>query len=139
MIAIFRKNMAKLLHTGTNVWYTKNKHSFAYYRMRPKEGFAVSLWKNVRFIERDFWFQKMLNDTEALHSWQIDDLLGEANAQWDDLTFKFFDDGSVTIIDNDTDTRVSPRELKGAALDFYIRKRIEFIRSSLQEKILMYA
>ncbi|SEF63503.1 hypothetical protein [Paenibacillus sp. UNC499MF] len=99
----------------------------------------MSLWKNVRFIERDFWFQKMLNDTEALHSWQIDDLLGEANAQWDDLTFKFFDDGSVTIIDNDTDTRVSPRELKGAALDFYIRKRIEFIRSSLQEKILMYA
>ncbi|MEC0246768.1 hypothetical protein ACI48J_10515 [Paenibacillus chitinolyticus] len=99
----------------------------------------MSLWKNVRFIERDFWFQKMLNDTEALHSWQIDDLLGETNAQWDDLTFKFFDDGSVTIIDNDTDTRVSPRELQGAALDFYIRKRIEFIRSSLQEKILMYA
>ncbi|WP_217559233.1 hypothetical protein [Paenibacillus sp. GbtcB18] len=99
----------------------------------------MSLWKNVRFIERDFWFQKMLNDTEALHSWQIDDLLGETNAQWDDLTFKFFDDGSVTIIDNDTDTRVSPQELTGAALDFYIRKRIEFIRVSLQEKILMYA
>ncbi|MGW9123578.1 hypothetical protein ACWGPW_01095 [Paenibacillus chitinolyticus] len=99
----------------------------------------MSLWKNVRFIERDFWFQKMLNDTESLHSWQIDGLLGETNAQWDDLTFKFFDDGSVTIIDNDTDTRVSPQELKGAALDFYIRKRIEFIRVSLQEKILMYA
>ncbi|MVP02419.1 hypothetical protein [Paenibacillus lutrae] len=99
----------------------------------------MSLWKNVRFIERDFWFQKMLNDTDSLRPWQIDSLLGETNAQWDDLTFKFFADGSVTIIDNDTDSRVSPRELKGAALDFYIRKRIEFIKASLEEKILLYA
>jgi len=56
-----------------------------------------------------------------------------------DLTFKFFRDGSVIVIDNETGGQVSTRELKGAALDFYIRKRIYLIKVDLQEKRLKYA
>lgn len=59
--------------------------------------------------------------------------------EWNDLTFKFYNDGTVVIIDNDTNNRIHPRQLTGAAQDFYIRKRIYLIKINLQEKRLKYA
>jgi hypothetical protein len=92
---------------------------------------------NHRFIERDFWFQKVLSGNSEMTSEMIDHMLDECGTAWCDLTFKFYTDGSVIIIDNDSNLYVSPRELQGAALDYYIRKRIDAIRSHLQEQFLI--
>jgi hypothetical protein len=94
---------------------------------------------NFRFIERDYWYQKALCDTECLLPGQIEEILDEAHSHYCDYTFKFYDDGSVTIIDNDTNNKIKPRELTGAVYDFYIRKRIYLIKTNLQEKQLQYA
>ncbi|TCZ80937.1 hypothetical protein E0485_01220 [Paenibacillus albiflavus] len=58
---------------------------------------------------------------------------------WNDLTFKFYPDGHVVIMDNETSNLVNPKQLKGKALDFYIRKRIYLIKTNLQEQQLKYA
>ncbi|MEV2909356.1 hypothetical protein ABNF65_12090 [Paenibacillus larvae] len=81
--------------------------------------------------------EKVLSGSEHLHPEQVEQMMDDMENDWQDLTFRFCPDGSVTIIDNHQ--RVSPRDLSGAVLDFYIRKRIEFIRVSLEEKILQYA
>ncbi|MNG14227.1 hypothetical protein D3C84_979620 [compost metagenome] len=95
---------------------------------------------NFRFIERDYWYQKALCDaTDHLLPEQIDAMLDEAHEYYADYTFKFYDDGSVTIIDNDTNNRIKPRELTGAVYDFYIRKRIHMIKFNLIEKQLQHA
>ncbi|WP_240343904.1 hypothetical protein [Paenibacillus sp. SYP-B3998] len=94
---------------------------------------------NFRFIERDYWYQKALCDTDYLLPGQIEQLLDEAHNHYCDYTFKFYDDGSVTIIDNETNNKIKPRELTGAVYDFYIRKRIYLIKVNLQEKQLQYA
>ncbi|MDT2255082.1 hypothetical protein P7H25_04690 [Paenibacillus larvae] len=90
--------------------------------------------RNYRFIERDYWVKKVLSGSEHLHPEQVEQMMDDMENDWQDLTFRFCPDGSVTIIDNHTNQRVSPRDLSGAVLDFYIRKRIEFIRVSLEEK-----
>lgn len=56
-----------------------------------------------------------------------------------DLTFKFFDDGKLVIIDNDTGNTMSPRDLSGGSYDFYVRQRIRLIKRDLAEKIMKYA
>lgn len=56
-----------------------------------------------------------------------------------DLTFKFYSDGTLTIIDNRAEEVISPSELKGDSLDFYIRRRIAFIKSQLTASQLKYA
>lgn len=56
-----------------------------------------------------------------------------------DLTFKFFDDGKLVIIDNDTGNTMNPRELSGGSYDFYVRQRLSRIRRNLTEKIAKYA
>ncbi|QJD82582.1 hypothetical protein [Cohnella herbarum] len=56
-----------------------------------------------------------------------------------DLTFKFYDDGKLVIIDNDTGNTMSPRELTGGSYDFYVRQRIRLIKRNLAEKIVKYA
>lgn len=56
-----------------------------------------------------------------------------------DLTFKFYSDGKLEIIDNDTGNRMSPRDLKGASYDFYVRHRIAMIKRDLRAKIQKYA
>lgn len=94
---------------------------------------------NFRFIERDYWYHKALCNTDHLRPEQIDTMLDEAHTNYADYTFKFYDDGSVTIIDNDTNNRIKPRELTGAVYDFYIRKRIYLIKTNLMEKQLQYA
>ena len=94
---------------------------------------------NFRFIERDYWFQKALCSNVHLTPSQINHMLDEANVSYCDYTFRFYPDGSVVIIDNDTNTTIPARELSGVVLDFYIRKRIHLIRLNLQEKQLMYA
>jgi hypothetical protein len=99
----------------------------------------MSVSHNFRFIERDYWYGKALCSSEHLLPWQIEDILDETDESYCDYTFKFYDDGSVIIVDNDTNNRVSPKHLTGAVLDFYIRKRIHMIRVNLQEKILQYA
>ncbi|MGG1550801.1 MULTISPECIES: hypothetical protein [Paenibacillus] len=94
---------------------------------------------NFRFIERDYWYHKALCETDHLLPGQIDDMLDEASTHYADYTFKFYDDGSVTIIDNDTNNLIKPRELTGAVYDFYVRKRIYLIKQNLIEKQLQYA
>jgi hypothetical protein len=56
-----------------------------------------------------------------------------------DLTFKFYTDGKLVIIDNDTGNTMSPRELSGGSYDFYVRQRIRLIKRNLAEKIMKYA
>ncbi|MGG1312355.1 MULTISPECIES: hypothetical protein [Cohnella] len=56
-----------------------------------------------------------------------------------DLTFKFYSDGKLTIIDNDTGRTMNPRDLSGGSYDFYVRQRLAFIRRDLQAKLVKYA
>ncbi|CAM4204666.1 hypothetical protein [Paenibacillus tarimensis] len=63
----------------------------------------------------------------------------ERHRPYRDLTFKFYSDGALTIIDNNAESVVTPKELKGESLDFYVRKRISFIKSDLAAKKQKYA
>jgi hypothetical protein len=56
-----------------------------------------------------------------------------------DFTFKFFTDGKLEIIDNDTGDTMNPRELSGGSYDFYVRQRIALIKRDLHAKISKYA
>ncbi|WP_123040616.1 hypothetical protein [Cohnella candidum] len=56
-----------------------------------------------------------------------------------DLTFKFYTDGKLEIIDNDTGNMMNPRELSGGSYDFYVRQRLALIKRDLQSKIAKYA
>ncbi|WP_168122637.1 hypothetical protein [Paenibacillus sp. HB172176] len=56
-----------------------------------------------------------------------------------DLTFKFYKDGRLTIIDNATEEVISPGDLKSDSRDFYVRRRIAFIKSQLTAAQLKYA
>ncbi|MBP1995305.1 hypothetical protein [Paenibacillus eucommiae] len=99
----------------------------------------MSISHNYRFIERDYWYGKALSNSEHLLPSQIDEILDQMQSDYCDYTFKFFGDGSVIVIDNETNGRINPKELTGAVLDFYIRKRIHLIKVNLQEKQLQYA
>jgi hypothetical protein len=50
-----------------------------------------------------------------------------------DYTFRFYPNGTVTIIDNDTNATIKPKELSGPPLDFFAKKKIQFIKNKLQE------
>lgn len=52
-----------------------------------------------------------------------------------DYTFRFYPNGSVTIVDNDTGVIIKPKELSGAPLDFFAKKKIQFIKHKLSEAI----
>lgn len=56
-----------------------------------------------------------------------------------DLTFKFYKDGRLVIIDNNSEEVISPRDLRGDSRDFYVRKRISFIKNQLAASQLKYA
>ncbi len=63
----------------------------------------------------------------------------ETMRPWRDLTFKFYADGQLTIFDNNAEKVISPNDLRGDSKDFYIRKRIAFIKNKLLESQLKYA
>jgi hypothetical protein len=126
----------KPLLIRTNVCYNKNKQVFP---LKKEVVYMMNSSHNYRFIERDYWYQQTLCNSEYLLPSQIDDILDQTHSEYCDFTFKFYDDGSVLIIDNETNGQVHPRELSGAVLDFYIRKRIHLIKVNLQEKQLQYA
>ncbi|MGN7456869.1 hypothetical protein ACTHPH_18840 [Paenibacillus pasadenensis] len=63
----------------------------------------------------------------------------ERHRPFRDLTFKFYDDGRLTIIDNGSRSSVTPSELKGESRDFYVRQRIAFIKKNLAAKTQRYA
>ncbi|EXX87738.1 hypothetical protein BG53_03475 [Paenibacillus darwinianus] len=63
----------------------------------------------------------------------------ERHRPFRDLTFKFYSDGALTIIDNLAEAVVSPKELKGESLDFYVRQRIAYIKADLADKRQKYA
>lgn len=56
-----------------------------------------------------------------------------------DLTFKFYSDGRLVIINNDTEEVIGPRDLRGDSRDFYVRKRIAFIKNRIAATQLKYA
>jgi hypothetical protein len=93
----------------------------------------------IRFIERDYYRKVMLDSSEFLTSSQVEKILDNAVTPWEDLTFKFYDNGTLEIIDNNTEQVVPVNSLRGAAYDFYVRERIRYIRSRLQAKILQTA
>ncbi|GBF75883.1 hypothetical protein PA598K_04317 [Paenibacillus sp. 598K] len=63
----------------------------------------------------------------------------EKHRPYRDLTFKFYSDGTLAIIDNDGGGTVTPRELKGDSHDFYVRRRIAFIKNNLLAQKLKHA
>lgn len=63
----------------------------------------------------------------------------ERHRPYRDLTFKFYSDGALTIIDNTAEAVVTPKELKGESLDFYVRQRIAYIKNDLNRKRQRYA
>ncbi|RJX37712.1 hypothetical protein D3P09_22350 [Paenibacillus pinisoli] len=56
-----------------------------------------------------------------------------------DLTFKFYDDGRLVIINNDTEEVIKPGDLRSDSRDFYVRKRIAFIKNQLAASQMKYA
>ncbi|GBG07907.1 MULTISPECIES: hypothetical protein [Paenibacillus] len=56
-----------------------------------------------------------------------------------DLTFKFYNDGKLVIIDNNTEEVIRPKDLRGDSRDFYVRKRIAFIKNVVAASQLKYA
>lgn len=56
-----------------------------------------------------------------------------------DLTFKFYADGRLVIIDNVAEEVITPKDLKGDSKDFYVRKRIAFIKNQIAASQLKYA
>lgn len=56
-----------------------------------------------------------------------------------DLTFKFYDDGRLVIINNDTEEVIKPGDLRSDSRDFYVRKRIAFIKNQLAASGMKYA
>jgi hypothetical protein len=63
----------------------------------------------------------------------------ETMRPWRDLTFKFYADGKLIIIDNTAEAVITPNDLRGDSKDFYIRKRIAFIKNQLLESQLKFA
>jgi len=63
----------------------------------------------------------------------------EKHRPWRDLTFKFYADGRLTIIDNNAEEVITPRDLRGDSHDFYVRKRIAYIKNQLAASQLKYA
>ncbi|MFC5648469.1 hypothetical protein ACFPYJ_04885 [Paenibacillus solisilvae] len=63
----------------------------------------------------------------------------ERHRPFRDLTFKFYSNGSLTIIDNTAEEVITPRELKGESYDFYVRRRIAYIKQNLHDKLNKYA
>ncbi|WP_246067153.1 hypothetical protein [Paenibacillus koleovorans] len=95
--------------------------------------------RRIRFLERDYYRRLMLTSSEQMTEDQVEKILDMAGSHWEDLTFKFYDNGAVEVIDNHTDLPVRLADLKGAAYDCYVRERIRSIRTNLQEKILQTA
>lgn len=63
----------------------------------------------------------------------------EKGHPWRDLTFKFYADGRLIIIDNLEEEVITPKDLKGDSRDFYVRRRISFIKNQLAASQLKYA
>ncbi len=124
-----------MLFIRTNVWYSMNIGT----NVLLKGGIIMMTCQNIRFIERNFLFTKIMNENNHLSYAQIEKLLDEASEQYVDYTFKFYENGSVVIIDNCTNLFLKPKDLKDVALDFYIRKRIAIIKESLHVQELQYA
>ncbi|WP_235941441.1 hypothetical protein [Paenibacillus puerhi] len=93
----------------------------------------------VRFIERDYFRKVMLENSEHMSEQQTEKILDSIGKTWVDYTFKFYENGSMTIIDNHTDLQVPLSDLKGASYDFYVKQRIKLIKENLMEKILQSA
>jgi hypothetical protein len=95
--------------------------------------------KIVRFIERDYRRKLLLTSNESMTEDQADALLDQMPSRFMDVTFTFYGNGTLTIVDNHTELRVPLKELQGAVYDFYVRQRIQMIRENLEEKILQSA
>jgi hypothetical protein len=86
-----------------------------------------------RFLERDFFVSQIKKSSEHITYEMAEEVVNKMDCYWNDLTFRFFDDVSCEIIDNNTDTQIRPNELTGACYDFYVKKRLELIRTHLQQ------
>lgn len=75
-------------------------------------------------------YNKILNNSKYIKENDVNKMLDEIG-DWSDLTFKFFSDGSVRIIDNNTEQELMPKDLTGVCLDYYVRKRIEMIKTKI--------
>jgi hypothetical protein len=95
----------------------------------------MQLARNERFIERDFWYYRICNNSLNLTIDQVNQILDGMQTNYVDYTFKFYQNGLVEVIDNNSGKRIYPIELEGAAKDFYLRKRIEYIDLNKNELV----
>lgn len=56
-----------------------------------------------------------------------------------DLTFTFFDDGTLLIENNDTGEQIKPSQLRHESKEFYVQRRISFIKNLLHQSIQRHA
>lgn len=87
----------------------------------------MKIVSNFRFDERHSWFNHIKKNTEHLTNVEIDKIL-DGFDHFDDLTFKFYSNGSVKILDNSTEEFIQVSDLKSFAYQYYIQKRLEQLK-----------
>lgn len=88
------------------------------------------IWEIHRFIERDYWFWQFKRNgarSDPQARAMVDRLPGPMR----DITFKFYTDDSVVITDNVTGRELRPSELSGPVLQFFVNKRISYIKKKI--------
>jgi len=88
----------------------------------------------TRYIERDTMYSMILHNSKHMTLQQINQIL-DAQTNWSDITFTFYDDGKCSILDNDNDTVLSPGHLTGECLNFYVNKRLEIIKNKIKQSV----
>lgn len=81
---------------------------------------------NYRLSTREQMFFTIQRNSPRFTYDQINAVL-DGFKEWEDFTFSFYSDGSVSIRDNTTGFEVKLDELPVVAYDFYVQKRIECI------------
>lgn len=88
------------------------------------------IWEIHRFIERDYWFWRF-KKSGAWSDLQARAMVDRLPGPMRDITFKFYTDGSVVITDNATGRELRPAELSGPALQFFVNRRISYIKKKI--------
>jgi hypothetical protein len=96
----------------------------------------MKLISKTRFIEKDYMYNKILNSSEYITEKIAQQIIDEMDCYWHDYTFRFYDDGAVTIYDNNRDEYVLPCDLSGVSYDFYVKERIRLIKQRLNERLI---
>jgi hypothetical protein len=75
---------------------------------------------NFRFDERIDTHNRIVKNSPNLSEEQVNQILDSHG--WNDYTFKFYDNRTVTVIDNKTEEIVPSYSITGFAFDYMVRK-----------------